>query len=138
MNKRRWLKFAVPAVLMTAAVGYLFFSGMQKSMVYYLTLSELSGKGPDLLGKQVRIAGKVKAGSVRRPPGSSGTMTFLVTDGASDLPVTFTGVVPETFAEGGEVLVEGRWESAPIFAAAGLIPKCPSKYEVALEEKEKR
>jgi cytochrome c-type biogenesis protein CcmE len=136
-KKRRWLKFTVPAVLMVAAVGYLFFSGMQKSMIYYLTLAELADKGPGLVGKQLRVAGKVKAGSVVRPEGSSGTITFLVSDGGRDLPVTFTGVVPETFSEGGELLVEGRWEGAPVFAATTLIPKCPSKYEVALEGAEK-
>lgn len=137
MKRSRWLKFAVPGVLMAAAVAYLFFSGMQKSMVYYLTLAEVEEKSPEMTGKSVRLAAKVKPGSVRRPASRDGALTFVVTDGKRDLPISFAGLVPETFQEGGEVLVEGKWLGAPVFAATTLIPKCPSKYEVALEEKEK-
>jgi cytochrome c-type biogenesis protein CcmE len=136
MNIRRVVKFAVPGLLMAAALVYLFISGMEGSMIYYLTLGEMAEKGDGMTGRLVRLAGKVKTNSVQRPAGG-GPMTFLVTDGKRDLPVSFAGVVPETFQEGGEVLVEGRWKDEPVFVAATLIPKCPSKYETALEDKER-
>jgi len=137
MKRKKWLKFALPGLLMAGAVAYLFYSGMQKSMVFYLTLAELETQGGEMTGKAVRLAGRIKAGSVNRPSSRNGTMTFLVTDGKRDLPVTYTGLIPETFQEEGEVLVEGKWAAAPVFEATTLIPKCPSKYQVALEEKEK-
>ncbi len=136
MKQRKWVKFTVTGILMAGALVYLLVSGMGDSMVYYLTLAEISEKGPELMGRSVRLAGRVRGGSVLRPAGG-GPMTFLVTDGKRDLPVSFTGVVPETFQEEGEVLVEGRWLGAPVFVAATLVPKCPSKYEAALEEKER-
>src|SRR5512138_902549 len=134
-RNRKWLKFAVPGALLAGALGYLLFSGVKKSMVYYLTLSELAEKGPSIEGSAVRLAGKVKEGSVRLPT-DGGPMTFLLTDGTRDLPVSFSGIVPETFQEKGEVLVEGTWRAEPVFPASNLIPKCPSKYETRLEEKE--
>ncbi len=134
-RNRKWLKFVVPGVVLAGALGYLLFSGVKKSMVYYLTLSELAEKGPSLEGAAVRLAGRVKEGSVKLPTDGS-PMTFLLTDGTRDLPVSFAGIVPETFQEKGDVLVEGTWADLPVFPAANLIPKCPSKYEVRLEEKE--
>jgi cytochrome c-type biogenesis protein CcmE len=45
------------------------------------------------------------------------------------VPVVYRGVVPDTFQESGEVVVEGGLGSEGVFRARTLLAKCPSKYE---------
>jgi cytochrome c-type biogenesis protein CcmE len=96
-------------------------------MVYYLTLEELS-LTPPRVGDGVRLAGWVKDGSIS---GSmvEGRIAFVMTDGNREMPVSYSGQVPDTFEEGAEVIVEGIFRGQPVFEAATMLAKCPSKYE---------
>ena len=128
MNRSsKWKRNTVLAAVFFGALGYLFVSGMKSSMVYYLTLQELSA-APPRVGEGVRLAGWVKEGSVT---GSSleGGITFTMTDGARELNVKYSGQVPDTFEDGAEVVVEGIFRGQPVFTASSLLAKCPSKYE---------
>ena len=113
---------------MAGALAYLFLSGMKSSMVYYLTLEELESGAKTRVGEGVRLAGRVKEGSVT---GSvlDGGISFVMTDGEREMPVSYAGQVPDTFEEGSEVVVEGIYRAQSVFAAATLLAKCPSKYE---------
>ena len=128
-NRSTWIKFIVLALAFFGALGYLFVSGMQSSMVYYLTLEELSVTPPEL-GEGVRLAGWVKEGSI---VGSAldGAISFTITDGKRDLPVRYAGQIPDTFENGAEVVVEGVLRGQPVFEAATILAKCPSKYEAS-------
>ena len=128
VEKKRWLRIMVPAVLMAGALVYLFWSGMQGSMIYYMTLEELEARGAERVGEGVRLAGWVREDSVR---GSAldGGITFTITDGSRNVPVSYDGQIPDTFQEGSEVIVEGVYRGRPVFEAATLLAKCPSKYE---------
>ena len=123
------IKFVVFALAFFGAVGYLFLSGMNDSMVYYLTLEELS-VSPPRPGEGVRLAGWVKDGSII---GSAldGEISFSITDGDRELPVRYAGLVPDTFENGAEVIVEGIFRGEPVFNASTMLAKCPSKYEAA-------
>ena len=127
---RSWIKFAVIGLVIVVAASYLFLTGMKSSVMYYLTLEELLGGGKARVGDGVRLAGWVKEGSVT---GSAldGGISFVMTDGDRDLTVSYRGQVPDTFQEGGEVIVEGIFRARPIFEAGTLLAKCPSKYEAA-------
>ena len=43
------------------------------------------------------------------------------------------GVLPDMFAEGREVIVEGRWDGGGL-AARQIMTSCPSKYEAKAEQ----
>ena len=128
-SRSNWIKFAVLALAFLGALGYLFVSGMNSSMVYYLTLEELSAAPPES-GEGVRLAGWVKDGSI---VGSAldGAISFTITDGERDLPVRYAGQIPDTFENGAEVIVEGVFRGQPVFEAATMLAKCPSKYEAS-------
>ncbi len=128
MQRGTWIKFTTIGVLMTGALAYLFLSGMNSSMIYYLTLAELESEARPDVGEGVRLAGLVKEGSIT---GSvlDGGIGFVMTDGERELPVTYSGQVPDTFEEGSEVVVEGVYRAQPVFVATTLLAKCPSKYE---------
>lgn len=129
-NRSTWVKFTVLALAFFGAVAYLFISGMKDSMVYYLTLEELTAAPPEK-GDGVRLAGWVKEGSIE---GSAldGEIFFTITDGDRDLSVRYAGQVPDNFEEGAEVIVEGIFRGRPVFEAVTMLAKCPSKYETSL------
>lgn len=122
-------KVLLVAAVLTAAAGYLAFTGARSSLTYYVTVGELLDRAGTLAGTSVRLGGRVVPGSVRWDR-TSGRVEFSVTDGAHRLPVVYRGVVPDTFAPGGEVVVEGRYEGGR-FIADRLLAKCPSKFDAA-------
>jgi len=128
-NRSTWIKYTVLTLAFFGALGYLFLSGMKSSMVYYLTLEELSVAPPGR-GEGVRLAGWVKEGSIT---GSAmdGGVSFTMTDGDRDLAIRYSGPVPDTFDDGAEVVVEGIFRGHPVFQATTILAKCPSKYEAS-------
>ena len=126
-------KFIVAGLLIIGAVSYLMFSGINDNMVYYYTLSELLEKKADLAGVGVRIHGHVSSGTIRIDREQS-QVDFLVMEKKTThtLPVTYQGIIPDTFKDGAEVVVEGTYQAdRNHFQATVLMAKCPSKYEEA-------
>ena len=62
------------------------------------------------------------------------TLRFQMTDGDRAVPVSYRGVIPDTFGDKGEVVVEGVYRADGIFDASFLMAKCPSKYEMSPDE----
>jgi len=126
-------KFIVAGLLIVGAVSYLMVSGIDDNMVYYYTLSELKEKKSDLAGMGLRIHGHVSSGSIRIDREAS-QVDFLVMEKktTNTLPVTYQGIIPDTFKDGAEVVVEGAYHAGRHhFQATILMAKCPSKYEEA-------
>jgi cytochrome c-type biogenesis protein CcmE len=54
-------------------------------------------------------------------------------DNTSPVPVAYRGILPDMFAEGREVVVEGRYQDGGL-SARQIMTSCPSKYEAAPAE----
>jgi cytochrome c-type biogenesis protein CcmE len=122
MHKR--IKFALGGLCIGLAVAYLIVSGTSETATYYLTVTEAaSAEGTG----QVRVKGKVREGSVVKSP-EEVRLTFTLTDNERQIPVFYHGIVPDLFAEGREVIVEGRLTPQGLIAE-NLLASCPSKYE---------
>ncbi len=125
MLKKR--KFLIGAIIIFLAIGYLSFTGFQSSATYYYTPSEAIAQGSSIYGENVRVNGQVVPGSVEQEA-QGRILRFTISDGEMSLPVVFQGVVPDTFKVGSDVVAEGQLDSAGIFQAHTLMPKCPSRY----------
>ena len=89
----------------------------------------------ELLAKQgggdYKLTGKVVDGSVKR---QGETLSFAVRDrdGTASVPVSYSGVVPDPFREGREVVVDGKLERGTFVGERdSLVTKCPSKFQKA-------
>lgn len=120
-------KIVIAVVVMVAVGGYLAYSGARSSMAYYMTVSELLARGDDVQNTDLRISGQVRDGSVQRDQ-NTGLLRFDAIEGGRVLPVSYRGIVPDTFKPGADVVVEGRYDGVT-FSAVRLFAKCPSKYE---------
>jgi len=122
-------KFLIGGLLIIVAVSYLAYTGFESSAVYYYTVSELAEQDGAVRDTSIRVNGQVEIGSVAHNPTGSPGIEFTITEGGESLPVLYQGVVPDTFAAGREVVVEGRLDAEGIFQAHNILTKCPSKYE---------
>jgi cytochrome c-type biogenesis protein CcmE len=126
--KKKKSKFIIGGLLIVAAVLYLIYSGVQETMVYYLTPSELLSKGEQVYDKGVRVSGRIEDGSIESDVQKM-DLSFRITDGKQTIPVTYHGIVPDTFKYGVDVIIEGKFKADQTFQATKLMAKCPSKYE---------
>ena len=126
--KTKQKKLAVGGIIIVLTLGYVIYGGVRDSMVYYMTPTELLAKGDAAFNEGVRVSGRVEEGTIKQDIKKM-TLTFLLTDQKNSIPVTYKGVVPDTFKYGVEVVVEGKLAPEKIFTATTLLAKCPSKYE---------
>ena len=129
-SKRRIpLSFLLAGIAILGAVIYLVFANTQASAVYYMTVPELKHCTTCTV-QSVRVAGVVQAGSVVRNDAQE-QIAFTIFDGKQTLPVTYSGVVPDIFRPGIQVVVEGHYTGQGPFNAQTLLAKCPSKFQSA-------
>jgi len=126
--RKRNLKFIVGGVILVIAISYLVYTAIQKTALYYLTVSEFKDKEASVYGELVRVNGKVLDGSIQWNS-KEDTLHFIITDKKNKLPIIYKGIVPDTFKAGTDVVVQGRYTPKDIFEADKIMAKCPSKYE---------
>jgi cytochrome c-type biogenesis protein CcmE len=125
-------KFVVGPALIVLAVAYLIWTGIKETSVYYLTIEEFLPRREALAHQRLRVAGRVKDGSLRWDAKSLDLRFSLqhFDDAGRTLPVHYRGLLPDMFAEGRDVIVEGEYDGAR-FEAHTVMTSCPSKYEPA-------
>ena len=131
-GKRRLPRsFIVGGLVILAAVIYLVYANTQATAAYYMTVSELR-HCTNCIAQSVRVAGIVQKGSVIRNDAQQ-QISFSIADGSGSQPlsVIYSGVVPDIFAPGIQVVVEGHYRGQGQFQAQTLLAKCPSKFQVA-------
>jgi cytochrome c-type biogenesis protein CcmE len=128
LNGRR---FVVGAVLIAVAVGYLVYAGIRSTSMYYFDMDEFLARRAEHVGEPMRVKGWVRQGSVRWDARTNELAFELAKQDDSDpVPVAYHGILPDMFAEGREVVVEGRYRDGGL-AAQQIMTSCPSKYEPA-------
>lgn len=125
---RRKTKVAAGLSVIVVCLVYLVVAGFKNTSVYYFTVSELHAREASLGGKRVKVAGKVVEGSIQQDKATM-EVRFQATEGGQAIRVVYRGIVPDTFKDGAEVVVEGKRGGDGVFRAETLLAKCPSKYE---------
>ena len=111
------------AVLLAGALVYTSFTASTEAS----TPSDVLASAEP--GRSYELTGKVKSGSVVR---DGDRLRFAIRDrnGTASVPVLYSGVVPDPFREGREVIVTGTVKNGEMTAQPGsLITKCPSKFK---------
>jgi cytochrome c-type biogenesis protein CcmE len=126
-------KFLLGAAIIVGSVTLLIIEGVKQTGVYFLTPTELAAKtasDPSFYNLGLKMGARVVPGSVRKD-GATHTIDFQVSDGAHSYPVTYQGLVPDTFTDANdvEVIVEGRLGRDGVFHATDVLAKCGSRYD---------
>ena len=134
-KQRRGVLIGTCLAVLGLAVGLVLFA-LRDSIVFFYTPSEVAEKHLET-GQRFRLGGLVEEGSVKRGEGT--TVSFVITDKRSTLPVTYTGVLPDLFREGQGVVAEGMLTDGGVFHADSVLAKHDENYmppEVAKKLKE--
>ncbi len=128
-------KFVIGITIIIGAVIIFFLSGGVKgAKVFYMTPDEfINAKFNG--GERVRLTGRIETGSVK-VSSENQELNFVLEDDKAKINIHYSGNVPESFAEGVDIIVDGRMGEG-VFEARDIIVKCPSKYESRLKEKKK-
>ena len=127
MNRRKRRRLAFALAVMTAGAGAaaLIIYGLRDNVLYFYSPSDVVAKHvqPDVA---FRIGGLVKQGSIRRGKGAD--IGFVVTDGRTDIPVQYEGILPALFHEGRGVVALGSLTPGGTFAATEILAKHDERY----------
>lgn len=120
-------KFIIGGLILFITLGFLSYKAFTQSVPYYYTVSELISQENSIYSEKVRVNGVVTPDTVEE--GADGlTITFMLSDSKEQLTVIYRGVVPQTFEDGREIVIEGIYNPGGIFEASSILTKCPSKY----------
>jgi len=127
MTARQWrLLWLAAAVLAVGAATTLVLRAFESNLVFFYSPTQVAAHEAPTT-RAFRVGGLVQLGSVQRA--SSGlTVNFVVTDGAHQVPVRYTGMLPDLFREGKGVVAQGRLDGSGWFVAQQVLAKHDENY----------
>jgi len=116
-------------LLMVAGVSVAAWFGLrsfnENLMFFFSTSDVVEGKAPK--DHLFRLGGMVVKGSVQRP-GEGLTVKFMLTDMAKEVPVEYTGILPDLFREGQGIIANGKLTENGVFVAQEVLAKHDENY----------
>ena len=109
------------AILLTT---FLILKSLEENVVYFISPSDVKVL-PELNQKKMRIGGMVKKGSIET---YSNEILFIITDYKSEIKVSFSGSIPNLFAEEKGVVAEGYLKDRNFFNAKKILAKHDENY----------
>jgi cytochrome c-type biogenesis protein CcmE len=124
--KQQRLILGVVALVAVVGAGFLAAAGLRNTASFFYTPAQARA-ATIAPGTAVRLGGMVEAGSIQRAADGV-TVTFRLTDGQATIPVRFTGIVPDLFAEGQGAVSDGRFDANGTFIADDILAKHDERY----------
>ena len=136
--RQKRIAIIVGALIAVGLAVVLILNALNSNIALYVTPSDVAaGKSPS--GQAFRIGGMVKDGSIKR---DGLTVHFVITDMVKDIPVAYTGILPDLFKEGKGAVIQGRLNPNGQFIASEVLAKhdenyMPPEAKHALEQAQK-
>jgi len=104
--------------------AFFVLNALNSNIALFFTPTQVAaGEAPK--DRVFRVGGLVKDGSVQR---NQMTIRFIVTDTAMEIPVAFTGILPDLFKEGKGVVAQGKMGPDGKFVASEVLAKHDENY----------
>jgi cytochrome c-type biogenesis protein CcmE len=103
---------------------FLILQSLKENVIYFQSPSEINSL-IEIESKKIRVGGMVKEKSVVI---NSNEVNFIITDFKNEINVTYSGAVPNLFAEGKGVVAEGFLKDKNYFSATKILAKHDENY----------
>ena len=128
-----FLSFIFLTIILTI---FLVLKSLEENVVYFISPTEIKNL-TEIDNKKVRVGGMVKEGSIQT---SSDQINFIITDFKNEINISFSGAIPNLFAEGKGVVAEGFLLDRNFLNAKKILAKhdenyMPPEVKEALEER---
>lgn len=124
--KQQRLILAVAALVAIVGAGLLASLALRDQAAFFYTPAEARA-ATIVAGDAARLGGMVERGSIVRQPDGV-TIAFRLTDGRASVPVRYTGIVPDLFAEGQGAIADGHFDAQGQFIADKILAKHDENY----------
>jgi|TARA_B110000211_G_scaffold223160_1_gene272687 cytochrome c-type biogenesis protein CcmE len=113
-------------IFLISALAIIFIlKSLNKNILYFSTPTEIKQGEVTTLEKPMRVGGMVKKDSIVI---NKKDIQFIVTDFENEILISYSGTVPNLFAEGKGVVAEGRLKDKKFFVADRILAKHDEKY----------
>jgi len=127
----KFVKIALTVLVLGAAFGGLFHTTLAEGTEYYKHVDEVMVSPQPWYGKRLQLHGYVTKDSIRRKRESL-DYRFTIENKGQTVTASYSGVVPDTFKDGAEVVLKGRLGPHGFDVEPdGVMAKCPSKYNAS-------
>ena len=117
--------FLFISIVISVAIIFIVLKSLEENVVYFFSPTEIYNKTDISFNKKIRIGGLVKMDSIEK---NSTSINFIITDLKKEIVVTFSGLVPNLFAEGKGVVAEGKLKDKKYFVADKILAKHDENY----------
>ncbi len=133
--KLRFLFITIILITLILTI-FLILKALEENVVYFQSPTEIKLLS-ELKNSKIRVGGMVKKDSISI---NANEVRFIITDFKNEINVTYTGAVPNLFAEEKGVVAEGFLKDRSVFSATKILAKhdenyMPPEVKAALEEK---
>ena len=123
------VKIGATAGVLVAALSGLMYTTLSEGTEYYKHVDEVMSDPAAWQGKRMSLHGYVVEKSILGKPDTLEYL-FQIQSNGKVVTARYTGVMPDTFKDGSEVVLKGQlgphcFDVSP----NGVMAKCPSKYE---------
>ena len=121
--KLRFLFVVVVSITLILSV-FLVLKALEENVVYFQSPSEINML-VEIDKKKIRVGGMVKKDSITI---DKKNIQFIVTDLENEILISYSGTVPNLFAEGKGVVAEGKLSDKNFFKADRILAKHDENY----------
>ena len=128
--------FIITVLIILVLTVFLILRSFEENVVYFQSPSDIKSFS-EVEKKKIRVGGMVKINSILI---DQKKLNFIITDFQNEINVTYSGVIPNLFAEGKGVVAEGFLKDRRFFVATKILAKhdenyMPPEVKAALQEK---
>ena len=122
--RHKRIAIIVGGVASIGIASALVLNALQSNVAFFFTPSQVVvGEAPK--DRTFRVGGMVREGSLKR---DQMTVSFVITDTAKDVRVSYTGILPDLFKEGKGAVVQGKLGGDGHFVATEVLAKHDENY----------
>ena len=111
--------------IFSIAIIFFIIKSLNQNILYFSTPTEIKQKENIVIGKAMRVGGMVKKNSITI---NEKNIQFTITDFKNEILISYSGTVPNLFAEGKGVVAEGKLNDKFFFIANRILAKHDEKY----------
>ena len=125
IRKQRLQIVLLIVVASSLAAGLIAYMLGQNANYFFTPSQVLQGEAPENVS--IRAGGMLVQGSIERSADSL-DVSFLVTDGLGNLKVSYSGILPDLFAEGEAAIATGKLDANRVLRASQVLAKHDENY----------
>jgi cytochrome c-type biogenesis protein CcmE len=124
-------KIGLTGLVLVLALAGMLWTSLSEGTEYYKHVDEVMGQPEAWYGKRLQLHGFVVDDSILRKRDAL-DYKFRIQNNGATVDATYSGIVPDTFKDGSEVVLKGLLGPEGFTVEKdGVMAKCPSKYEEA-------